>query len=110
MQGKHEFQYIDVFEKLNALHITYNPQMGDLCPQAISCDYELGLIKSIKYVYPGVIYIRCHFHFLQNQNKRIRKKNQYPFSNISVLQNSSICFGAQIKGVDIPFQIGKITS
>ena len=65
--------YESVFNQLNNLYLFYNPETDNLSPVTISCDYEIGLIKAINNFYPSVTRILCHFHFLQNQNRRLKR-------------------------------------
>ena len=56
----------------------------ELKPQTIHCDFEKGAIKPIKYHFPGIKVIGCHFHYTSAIYKKIAEiglKNLYSENN-----------------------------
>ena len=72
MRSKCQLDYQNVFIELNKLHLFYNAESDNLNPLALSCDYELALIRALENVFPNTVRILCHFHFNQSQNRKLR--------------------------------------
>ena len=56
---------------LNQLKFSQSEQNLVLNPETISCDFEKGSIKALKFHFPSVKINGCHFHFTSAMFKKV---------------------------------------